>query len=83
MTGFKEEIAQSQPQRLTIGVTPVMLITVLQSCMHHIILCHGHTQALWGEYPTRAVMPVRIRPAQRVCATCSNHDDLPIINREQ
>lgn len=46
MTGFKEEIAQSQPQRLTIGVTPVLLITVLQSCMHLIILCHGHTQAL-------------------------------------
>jgi len=46
MTGVKEEIAQSQPQRLTIGVTPVMLITVLQSCMHHIILCHAHTQAL-------------------------------------
>jgi hypothetical protein len=40
MTGFKEEIAQSQPQRLTIGMTPVMLITVLQSCMHVIILCH-------------------------------------------
>jgi len=44
---------------------------------------HSGSMQLWGEYPTRAVMPVWIRPAQRVCATCSNHDDLPIINREQ
>jgi hypothetical protein len=45
MIGCEEETAQSQPPRLTAGVTQVMLIMALQLCMGPTILCPGQGQA--------------------------------------